>query len=86
MPGCYKQKALDIRGIPSLPRHIMLHRARGVEEMAVADKTSEVFDDSVAYDEPEDILKTLPTPAHTVHGTAQSQLVLNIMISDFLLD
>ena len=64
MPGCYKQKALDIRGIPALPRHIMLHRARGVEEMAVVDKTSEVFDDSVAYDEPEDILNNAVVNSH----------------------
>ena len=29
--GCYKQKALDIRGVPTLPRNIMLYRASGVE-------------------------------------------------------
>ena len=29
--GCYKQMALDIREVPTLPRNIMLYRARGVE-------------------------------------------------------
>ena len=30
--GCYKQKAINIRAPPSLPRHVMLYKAREVEE------------------------------------------------------
>ena len=48
--GCYKQKALDIRGLPTLPKHIMLFRARGVEEVEVVESgegesSSETDDD-----------------------------------------
>ena len=47
-----------------MPRHIMLHRARGVEEMAVADKTAKVCDDSVADGGPEDILNNAVVISH----------------------
>ena len=44
IPGCYQQKALDIRDPPSLPKHVLLYRARGVEDVVVEDNAD--LDDS----------------------------------------
>ena len=46
----------------------MLHRARGVEEMAVVDKTAEVCEDSAADDEPEDILNIAVVNSQGYHN------------------
>ena len=31
--GSYRQKALDLRDPPTLPRHVLVYRARGIEEV-----------------------------------------------------
>ena len=31
--GCYRQKVIDLSYPPALPKHVLLYRARGVEEL-----------------------------------------------------
>ena len=53
MPGCYHQKALDIRSTPTLPKHIMLYRARGVEEMEEQDDSEQMGESDEEEDDDE---------------------------------
>ena len=49
-PGMYRQKAVDLRQPPSLPKHILLHRARGIEEV----ETEEEQEDEAIEEEMEE--------------------------------
>jgi hypothetical protein len=69
-PGCYHQKALDIRCSPTLPKHIMLYRARGVEEMEgeVRGEQMEEVRSEQESDEEEEVEPNYLNQAMTSHG------------------
>ena len=50
-PGCYHQKVIDLNHPPALPKHVLLYRARGVEEM---DREDNMDSGSDASDSVED--------------------------------
>ena len=70
-PGCYHQKVIDLNHPPALPKHVLLYRARGVEEMDREDSGSDTsaedednLDQADEDDEDEDKLGQ----AMTSHG------------------
>ena len=68
MPGCYHQKALDIKSTPTLPKHIMLYRARGVEEMEEEEDNSDSSEQMGESDKEEDYESNNLNEAMTSHG------------------
>ena len=68
--GCYHQKALNIRSSPTLPKHIMLYRARGVEEMEgeVRSEQMEEVTSEQESDEEEEVEPNYLNQAMTSHG------------------
>ena len=45
VPGMYRQKAVDLRQPPTLPKHILLHRARGIEEVETEEEYEEIVEE-----------------------------------------
>ena len=52
MAGCFHQKALDVQAPPTLPKYVLLYRARGIEkEETVDDDDEEVEEEESEGDE-----------------------------------
>ena len=56
-PGMYRRKALDLRMPATLPKHILLDRARGIEEVETEEENNEEGEEIVEETEEDESSK-----------------------------
>ena len=68
MAGCFHQKALDLQAPPTLPKYVLLYRARGIEKEETVDDDDDEEVDEEESDGDDGVAGKNLDEAMTSHG------------------